>query len=106
MILVLILGMHVYMGDPNPHQPHNLTWQVLDTSIGDTIIQLSKTTPQNTWFPELGFDLRALFPDQEHWDLRIGYYYVCPGKFSKLNSQQWEKQYGQAPITFVSLGAV
>jgi hypothetical protein len=66
------------LGHTNPHQPFNLTWMIVDVSTGDILNQTSKVTPPSTWFPELYFDLRALFTGRGQWDLRQSYFYVCP----------------------------
>jgi hypothetical protein len=51
---------------------------IVDVSTGDILNQTSKVTPPSTWFPELYFDLRALFTGRGQWDLRQSYFYVCP----------------------------
>ncbi|XP_073917667.1 uncharacterized protein [Castor canadensis] len=66
------------LGHTNPHQPFNLTWMIVDVSTGDILNQTSKVTPPSTWFPELYFDLRALFTGRGQWDLCQSYFYVCP----------------------------
>lgn len=65
----------------NPHQPFNLTWQIIDISSGVIIFQTSKIAPLNTWFPDLTVDLKALLSDVEHSSitLRAYHFYVCPG---------------------------
>ena len=61
----------------NPHQPMNLTWMILSATMGEVINSTSAIHPQNTWWPDLEFDLCLLAVAS--WD--IGYWEVkMPGK--------------------------
>jgi hypothetical protein len=97
LMVILTLITTVCTAPINTHQPLNLTWLVTETSTGEILAQVSKIAPLNTWFPELGFDLHALFPDYAP-DLlwHIPYFYVCPGRADK----GWRKQCGGAKDYF------
>lgn len=52
----------------SPHQPRNLTWQVIN-GIGDVIWSRSKVTTPNTWWPDLFPDICKLSLGVSGWDL-------------------------------------
>ena len=45
----------------NPHQPMNLTWQVL-SRLGEILFATSKLEPPGAWWPTLYFCLRQIIP--------------------------------------------
>lgn len=55
----------------NPHQPHNLTWQVIN-EIGDIVWDQSKITILDSWWPDLFPDACKLalgVPNARGWDV-------------------------------------
>lgn len=69
--LVLYLSFFsLYSADLGPHQPRNLTWQVI-SGAGDTIWSLSKVTTPSTWWPDLFPDICKLaIGAPPGWDLK------------------------------------
>ncbi|XP_047576895.1 MLV-related proviral Env polyprotein-like [Lutra lutra] len=67
----------------NPHQPLNLTWQVICVSTAEVVYSLSKIAPQQAWFPDLTLDLTKILGNTHLHGLRSQlykrYFYVCPG---------------------------
>ena len=57
----------------NPHQPMNLTWMILSASTEEVINSTSAIHPQNTWWPDLEFDLCLLAAGS--WDMGENYIY-------------------------------
>ena len=57
----------------NPHQPMNLTWMILSASTEEVINSTSAIHPQNTWWPDLEFDLCLLAAgswDMGEWEVK------------------------------------
>uniref|UniRef100_A0A673U312 Envelope protein n=1 Tax=Suricata suricatta TaxID=37032 RepID=A0A673U312_SURSU len=86
------------ISNPNPHQPFNLTWIVINTATGDTLVQNSSVAPRNTWFPDLTLDLQDLVKSdsynpasslQSRSLLKEQWFYVCPGH--KNSDRAWRQ---------------
>ena len=54
---LILLVLYPLATEINPHQPFNLTWQILTPSSMEIITQLSGIHPRGTWWPNLTFDL-------------------------------------------------
>lgn len=85
------------LGQENPHQPHVVTWTILNTHA-DVIYATWKTVPSGTWFPLLKVDLARIFSTTRGSD---GFYkgknfYVCPGH----NREGTQKQVCGGPDQF------
>ncbi|XP_053752719.1 uncharacterized protein LOC128775483 [Panthera pardus] len=63
LILVTLLTLLVIAhAAGSPHAPQNITWQIINTSLGTILNQTSQSHPRDTWFPELCVNLQTLFP--------------------------------------------
>lgn len=70
-ILLMILYSNIlplYSVNFNPHQPHNLTWQVIN-GVGDVIWSQSKYAIPYTWWPNLFPDICKMSIGVSSWDL-------------------------------------
>lgn len=54
---LVLLALYPLAAKTNPHQPLNLTWQILTPSSMEIITQLTGIHPRGTWWPNLTFDL-------------------------------------------------
>ena len=69
---LILLALYPLAAKTNPHQPLNLTWQVLIPNSNQIVTQLSGLPTRGTWWPNLTINLCELFSQDPWHQGRIG----------------------------------
>ena len=88
-VLFMLLSLRLSAA-ANPHQLMNLTWMILSATMGEVINSTSAIHPQNTWWPDLEFDLCLLAArswDIGKWEVKMPSKPECGAGTSRCNTQ-------------------
>ena len=88
-VLFILLSLRLSAAT-NPHQPMNLTWMILSTTRGEVINSTSAIHPQNTWWPDLEFNLCLLAVgswDIGEWEVKMPRKPECGAGTNRCNTQ-------------------
>ena len=88
-VLFMLLSLRLSAA-ANPHQLLNLIWMILSATMGEVINSTSAIHPQNTWWPDLEFDLCLLAAgswDIGKWEIKMPSKPKCGAGTSRCNTQ-------------------